>query len=47
MTSAEIEAKIQKPDRYGITKISVLRAGGQLPVNQQVGPTRGIYAVLV
>jgi hypothetical protein len=45
MTSIEIEDRIKNPASYGITKISVLRAGGQIPTNQQVGATCGIYAL--
>jgi hypothetical protein len=45
MSSNEIEDRIKKPASYGITKISVLRAGTQLPVNKQVGATCGIYAL--
>ena len=45
MTSAEIEYRIKNPASYGITKIRVLLAGRQLPVNKQVGATCGIYAL--
>ena len=46
MTSDEIEGRINNPAKHGITKIHVLRdKGNQLPVNQQVGATCGIYAL--
>lgn len=45
MTGAEIEDEIKNHARYGITKIRVLRAEGQIPVNKQVGATCGIYAL--
>jgi hypothetical protein len=45
MTDAEIEDRINHPKKYDITKIQVLRARGQLPENEQVGPTCGIYAL--
>src|SRR5258708_37018665 len=45
MTGAEIEDRIKNPKTYKITKIQVLRARGQLPENEQVGATCGIYAL--
>src|SRR6476660_2111547 len=45
MTGAEIEDRIRNPKTYKITKIQVLRARGQLPENEQVGATCGIYAL--
>jgi hypothetical protein len=41
----EIEALVRDPARHQAAKIKVLLAKGQLPVNRQVGPTCGIYAL--
>jgi hypothetical protein len=45
ISETQIDDKINNPASYGITKIRVLRARGKLPVNKQVGPTCGIYAL--
>src|ERR1700674_355677 len=46
LTSAEkIEQQILHPAAYKISDIKVLKAWGQIPKNNQIGPTCGIYAL--
>jgi hypothetical protein len=45
MSQALIEDHVNRPERHNVKEIKVLRVGDELPINQQVGATCGIYAL--